>query len=286
MKNILFYKYTNVNRLKKLQEELLSKSKSLGLLGKILIAKEGVNGCVSGKDEDIKKIKDYITLKFGKVEFKESKVLKHTFKKMFVRIRDEIISTHYKSNLENKAEYIEPKELKKLLDSKDEVIMVDARNAYESEIGRFENAITPKIDVFSEWPKAVSKLGKNKEKLIVTYCTGGVRCEKASAYMVEQGFTNVKQLHGGIIRYGKTVGVDHWEGKCFVFDHRGAVSINEEEPKLISQCAICHIPSDNQENCAKVECDKFFVVCEKCYAKFDNCCSRRCKNEIQRIEIK
>lgn len=290
MKNILFYKYQEINDLQKQKENLLVKAKKLDLLGKILIAKEGINGCVSGEDNNIEEFKKTIQELPGMndIEFKEADAKQHTFKKMFVRIRKEIVTLNTNTKIDNKAEYIEPQELKQLLDNKEDIIIIDARNNYESKIGRFKNAICPDIDVFSEWPQAVKELDNLKNKQIVTYCTGGIRCEKASAYLKEQGFTNVKQLHGGIIRYGQEIGDEHWEGKCFVFDKRGAINIDpEKNSEDISQCRQCAIPTSNYHNCTNVECDKRVILCEECIDVLEGCCDKACrgKTRVQKKQV-
>jgi len=283
MKNVLFYKYLELDNLEVLEGELLLKAKSIGLLGKILIAHEGINGCFSGDDDAVEEYMNFLTSdnKLGDIEFKISHTDKHSFKKMFVRIRNEIIAFNQDVSLKNKAPYIEPEELKTLLEQ-EAVILIDARNKYESRVGRFKGAITPNMDVFTGWPEVVNNLKPFKDKLIVTYCTGGIRCEKASAYMVEQGFTNVKQLHGGIIGYGNEVGDKHWEGKCFVFDKRGVVDIDPEKQTLdISNCRQCSLPCSNHHNCDRADCDEFVILCENCIELLESCCSKRCRNIVR-----
>jgi UPF0176 protein len=284
MKNILFYKFVELKELEMLKEQMLTKAKELGLLGKILIAAEGVNGCVSGSDEDIELYQKWLQEEtpIGTIEFKVGATSDHTFKKMFVRIRDEIITFKQELDLKKKAPYIEPQEFKELLDSEEEVILLDARNDYESKIGKFEGAIAPNIKLFTQLPEEIDKLEEFKDKLIVTYCTGGIRCEKSSTYMVQQGFTNVKQLHGGIIRYGAECGDAHWEGKCFVFDRRGAINIDpEKQTEDITQCELCSIPTSEYHNCALSSCDKYFICCNECLETLEGCCSKECRGKIR-----
>ena len=184
----------------------------------------------------------------------------------------------------HKGKYIEPKELKQRLDKGEKIVLIDARNKYETEIGKFKNAIDPEIEVFSEFPKAMSKLKALKNKTIVTYCTGGIRCEKASAYLVKQGFKDVYQLHGGIIKYGQDCGNSHWDGKCFVFDRRGAIDIDpSRQTKPESQCAICFIPFDEKYNCLHPKCGKEFSACGVCIKLLNNCCSKKCRNDRMKI---
>jgi UPF0176 protein len=279
MKNILFYKFIAIENLEKLQHKLQEV--------KILIAHEGINGCVSGADEEIMQFQDLVQKELGSIEFKEGIVSEHTFKKMFVRIRSEIITFKQDIRIEETASYIEPQELKEALDKGEEIILLDARNNYESAIGKFKDAIAPDIDIFSDLPAALRAMPELKEKRIVTYCTGGIRCEKSSAWMRQNGFKNVKQLHGGIIRYGEECGNTHWEGKCFVFDRRGAIDIDPTQKSApITTCILCNSLAGTYHNCANCDCDKLFVCCDDCVQKNDSCCSTGCKEIIIALPAK
>jgi UPF0176 protein len=281
MKNILFYKFLSLTDLPTLQQDI--QALCTNLKGKILLADEGINGCVSGTDEDIDHLTTELQRKLGAIEFKEGEASTHTFKKMFVRIKKEIITFKQPVDMEKTAAYIEPHELKAALDNEEEIILLDARNNYESRIGKFDGAITPDIVLFSELPMILERMPHLKEKRIVTYCTGGIRCEKSSAWMRENGFTNVQQLHGGIIRYGLECGNAHWEGKCFVFDRRGTINIDPSAQSApISNCELCSMPCSEYHNCAKNVCDKYFLCCEACLVTFQSCCSEACKDEVTR----
>ncbi len=134
---------------------------------------------------------------------------------------------------------------------------------------------------FPEKIKQLNKINNIKNKKIITYCTGGVRCEKASAFLKENGFNDVYQLHGGILTYGQECGDSHWEGKCFVFDTRGAVDIDpNSQSEPITQCVLCNLPNSDLHNCALTSCDKFFTACEDCLRVLKGCCSKRCRGEI------
>ena len=344
MKNILFYKYIDTGNPEALKKEQFKLAKSLNLLGTILIAKEGINGCLSGNEKDLEQYKKALekNKKFSDIKFKEGSANKHTFRKLHVRIRDEIVSSRFSADLKNKGKYIEPKQFKKLLDNNEDVVLLDARNNYEFEIGKFTNAIHLDLDTFREFPLKIKKLqGKNnnnnqndiknksnnknsinnlknnnlvnnnknfnkkiknnidenekiikninslKNKKIITYCTGGVRCEKASALLKENGFENVYQLHGGILAYGKECGNAHWHGKCFVFDTRGAIDIDpNSQSEPITQCVLCHLPNAELHNCALTSCDRFFTACGGCFEVLERCCSKRCRNEILSCVVK
>ena len=284
MKNVLFYKYVPLKNLEKFRIRHLGLCKRLNLKGRVLIAKEGINGNLTGKDKDIK---EYIKTmhrdpRFFDVELKKGFTNMHNFKKIFVRRKKEIVTSGLKVDMMKKAKYVKPKELKKWLDKKENLILVDARNDYEYKIGRFKNALNPKLNTFKEFPKVAKKLKHLKNKKIVTYCTGGVRCEKASAYLKKQGFKDVYQLYGGIIKYGEEVGNKHWEGKCFVFDTRGAININpKKQSKPITQCELCKIPCSKYYNCANTKCDKRFISCKDCIKILNFCCSKNCRYQTQ-----
>jgi UPF0176 protein len=216
--------------LEKFQKEHLDFCLSLNLLGKVIIASEGINGCLSGSDEAIAKYVDHLinNLKIDPAEIKVTEATGHNFRKMWVKIKPQIIGTkQWYAKIENKADYIEPEDLKKMFDRNEEFYIVDARNNYEYEVGHFRNAIYPDIRKFTEFGDFVKKLEHLKDKKVVTFCTGGIRCELASAYLKEQGFKDVKQLHGGIVSYGKKFGSQHWKGKCFVFDNRTVLDMDQ-----------------------------------------------------------
>lgn len=288
MKNILFYKYVEIKDKDNLREGLFGLAKSLDLLGTILVADEGINGCLTGDEKDIDDFK--IGLRsdrlFSGIEFKEGLTSGHNFRRLSVRLREEIVTSKFGVDASDAAPYIEPMELKKIMDNGEDVILLDARNDYEHKIGKFRNALTLPIGNFRELPEKIAQLKELKDKKIVTYCTGGVRCEKASALLKENGFNEVYQLHGGILNYGKEIGNAHWEGKCFVFDTRGAVDIDpKNQSELISQCDICKIPCADYHNCFNSECDKRFIACNGCVESMEKCCSKRCRNEVRNLVL-
>ncbi len=202
--------------------------KSLNLLGKVIIAPEGINGCLSGNDADIDTYANHLIndLRIAPEQLKITPATSHTFKKMWVKLKPQIIKTGWDANIQNKGAYLEPEELKKMFDKNEEFYIIDGRNNYEYEVGHFKNAISPSVRKFTEFHEFVKSLEHLKDKKVVTFCTGGIRCEKASAYLKEQGFKHVYQLHGGIVNYGKKFGSAHWKGKCFVFDNRTVLDLD------------------------------------------------------------
>lgn len=225
--NVLFYQFQEIADPLLLRDEHRLITKQLNLLGKVLFSEEGINGNVSGTKKETQQYMDLLKRRFNDIEFKVGKTSTHNFNKMVVKYRPEIITLKQDVDLTNTGDYIKAEELKELLDKQEDIILLDGRNQYEAEFGTFKGSIVPPVNTFQEFPDFINKeLADKKDKTIVTFCTGGIRCEKLSAYMKEQGFSNVKQLQGGILTYGKEIGGDHWDGKCFVFDERLAVDMD------------------------------------------------------------
>ena len=279
---LLFYKYVDVEDPENFKNEHLTWCLHNNIKGRIFIAKEGINGTVSGKIPDIERYK--VNLKsykiFEDIVFKEDDTDENAFLKMHVRVKNEIVNSNLQeTSLKNGGKRLSPDELLKFYESGKDFVIVDARNWYESKIGRFKNAVTPPMKNFREWSQAVESLKEYKDKTVVTYCTGGIRCEKASAYMVEHGFKNVYQLEGGIISYTKKFPDTYWEGGIFVFDERRVVEPNStNELKYISNCYFCGEPTSYYINCHNLDCDKIIISCHKCKVENDYCCSEECRN--------
>jgi len=285
MKNIhiiLFYKFTPIEDPEEFSKQHLKYCKQMGLLGKVLVAKEGINGSLSGSKDQIESYKDYLKLlqHFSDVSFKKELSTFHPFKKMVVRVKKEIIRMDHDLDLDKTGKYITPKELIELYSGDEQFIVLDTRNNYESEVGRFKGAITLDIDSFRDFPKALEALKDKKNKKIITYCTGGIRCEKATAYMVAQGFEDVYQLKDGILNFCKEYPNTLWEGKCFVFDQR-LLSHVDPDSKIISNCSVCEDKSDRYVNCKYPDCDDLIVLCEKCGDRLNECCSEECSENYK-----
>ena len=279
---ILYYKFTEIDNPEEFAATHLEYCNSERLLGKVLLAKEGINGSVSGSKEQIEKYKSNLRSyeQFSDITFKEETCTFSPFKKMIVRVKKEIIRMDKELDLKKTGKYISPQELIELYESGDSFIMLDTRNNYESRVGKFKDAVTPDIDNFRDFPQALKEFEDEKDRKIVTYCTGGIRCEKATAYMVEQGFTEVYQLKDGIINFCQEYPDTLWEGKCFVFDQR-LISDIDPESGTISECVWCHRPTDRYTNCRNPVCDDLVVICEDCGKKRNNCCSGECLEELE-----
>ncbi len=250
--------------------------------GRVFIATEGINGTISGSVYNIEKYKLFLRSypEFSDIIFKEDEEDKHAFNKIHVRIKNEIVHSDLKGiSLKNGGKRLSPEELLTFYQDGKDFVIVDARNWYESKIGKFKNAVTPQMKNFREWILTAESLKEHKDKTIVTYCTGGIRCEKASAYLVENGFKDVYQLEGGIVTYAKKFPDTYWEGGIFVFDERRVVNPNSKpQLKYISNCYFCGEPTSYYINCHNLKCDKILVSCNKCKTENDYCCSEECRN--------
>jgi UPF0176 protein len=289
MKNyrvLLFYKYITFPDPEKFCNEHLLFCQQNNILGRVWIAHEGINGTVSGLWEDVEKYKSEIRKypEFSDIWFKEDLNDAHAFNKIHVRVKKEIVNASFgEVDLSKTAKRLKPEELNKFYESGKEFIIVDARNDYESRIGKFKNAITPVMNTFREWTEVAEELKPYKDKTVVTYCTGGIRCEKASAYLVEKGFKDVYQMDGGIWNYINQFPDKYWEGSVFVFDERRIVTPNtNEEIKHIGKCYYCGSLSSYYINCHNQDCDKLLITCYECKVKNDYCCSDSCRRSPNR----
>lgn len=281
-KVISFYKYVKIEDPESLAKDHLNWCMQNNIKGKVYLANEGINGSVFGDNQTTAHYKNQLKSYkiFEDIWFKETATDKIAFSKLHVRVKQEIVNSGLmKTKLKNTAPKLTPEQLLKLYEDKKDFVIVDARNWYESKIGKFKNAITPQITHFREWPKVVDSLNDYKDKTIITYCTGGIRCEKASAYMREKGFKNVYQIDGGILNYIQKFPDTYWEGGMFVFDDRRVFEPNtKEELKYTSNCHFCGKPTSYHINCHNIDCDKIIVCCHDCKIENEYCCSTECRS--------
>ncbi len=276
-----FYKYITIRNPKKFRDKHQAYCNGLGIKGKVLLSKEGINGTVSGTGKQIKLyetelIKNKI---FSNIKFNKTTSSFHPFKKMIVRVRKEIVTSGIKVDIRKIGKYLSPEKLQKMYEDKEDFVIVDARNDYEHKIGKFKYAVTARIETFRDFKMIVPNLSKYKNKKLVMYCTGGVRCEKASSYLIKKGFKNVYQLERGILNYIRKFPDSYFYGRCFVFDDRLSLPSGKKN-KAISFCEKCHKPSGRYINCANKYCDKLFICCEECDEKFKYSCSKTCAVKV------
>lgn len=283
---LLFYKYVNFEDPVSFVENHLRWCRLNDIRGRVFISKEGINGTVSGRINNIEKYKDHLReyADFQDIIFKEDEAENHAFSTIYVRLKNEIVNSELRAtSLKNGGKRLTPEQLLEFYKTGKDFVIVDARNNYESNIGKFKNAITPQIKNFRQWPSVVEDLKGFKNKTIVTYCTGGIRCEKASAFLVEQGFEDVYQLDGGIVTYTKKFPDTYWQGGVFVFDERRVVEPNQnQELKYISNCLFCGTPTAYYINCHNLDCDKIIVSCHKCKIENNYCCSEECRKSANK----
>lgn len=279
---LLYYCYSTIVDAEQFATDHLQFCKSLNLVGRIIVADEGLNGTVSGTKESCKTYMDTILADplFAKTDFKTDEVEKPSFIKMHCRYKPEIVHSGLRNPQiinpnKQTGVHLDPKDFMEMKDRED-VVILDVRSDYEHSLGRFKNAITLDIQNFREFPEKINELAKYKDKKILTYCTGGIKCEKASALLLHEGFKEVYQLHGGIIKYGKEAGGKDFEGKCYVFDNRVAVDVNTTNPAIISQCRNCGSTTPKMINCANPECNEHFTQCDDCGIQLDGACSTDC----------
>lgn len=249
--NIAGYKFVVLPDRDALRQPLKQQCDELGLKGTILLSFEGINIFIAGPEENINVFRTSLLddERFADIEFKESYSEHQPFNRMNVRLKNEIISVGLPNfnRIEPDDGRIRPQELHERLLNDDDLVLLDTRNTYETRLGTFQNAIELDLDTFRSFPEAVDKLDNEyKDKEIVMFCTGGVRCEKASVIMKDAGFTNIKQLEGGILGYFEQVGGDYWDGECFVFDKRVALLPNLTETGT-TICFACREPLTPKE---------------------------------------
>jgi len=264
--NITGYKFTPIEDELHLKETILQRSIDLNLKGTVLISSKGLNFSVSGTKNNIDKFIVFIhsDSRFADVDVKITYNEYQPFRKMLVRIKKEIISMGIEEINPNlfTGQKISPKELNDKLDNNEEIVLLDTRNEYEVRLGTFKNALDLNLDSFRDFPEEIEKLREDLNgREIVMFCTGGIRCEKASALMLKNGFQNIKQIEGGIINYFKETGGKHWNGDCFVFDDRVALNKDLVETDYVL-CFRCREPLNKEEiGSEKYKIDEYCPYC-------------------------
>jgi len=277
---IIFYKYTPVADPVGFVAWQRKTCEEIGIFGRILIAKEGINGTVEGTSEQIaeytKRMRATTFGDFSDVWFKSSPGTGHAFKKLVVKVRKEIVTTNVDVNpTEVTGTHIEADELKRWIESGEEFEIIDMRNDYEFAVGHFKHSHNSKMRNFRDLATVVPEFGSLKDKKVLTVCTYGVRCEKASGYLKQQGFADVYQLNGGIGTYMKKYPGQDFVGSLYVFDDRMTEQFTDVYP-VVGVCVSCATSSERFGNCAWDECHKQLIICEGC-ALNNVWCSPRCE---------
>ena len=282
---ISFYQYHPIPNPQEFRDELYKGLNPLKVFGRIYVAHEGINAQASVPASNFEALRDFLYsysflngIRLNVAVDDDGK----SFWVLKIKVREKIVADGIEDpnfSMERKGRYVDAGQMNKLLQDKD-TIVVDMRNHYEYEVGHFVNALEVPSDTFREQlPMAVDMLKDNKDKNIIMYCTGGIRCEKASAYMLHNGFSNVFHLEGGIINYAKQVKENNLDskflGKNFVFDDRLGERITED---VIAKCHQCGNPCDTHTNCNNDSCHLLFIQCAECATKYDGCCTPECQH--------
>jgi UPF0176 protein len=284
---ISFYSYFNIGNPQHFRDEMYRALVQLKVFGRIYVAGEGINAQISVPQSKFEALKTYLyaiePLNGVRLNIAVDDDGK-SFWVLKIKVRDKIVAdgiTDPAFNMEAKGKYVNAEQMNKLMQEPGTVV-IDMRNHYEYEVGHFENAIEIPSDTFREQlPMAVELMKDKKDETIIMYCTGGIRCEKASAYMLHHGFKNVFHLEGGIIHYANTVkekGIENkFRGKNFVFDDRLGERVGAE---IISRCHQCGKPCDTHTNCKNEGCHLLFIQCDACAKQYEGCCSKECFDVI------
>lgn len=285
-KTISFYKYHYLNNPQEFRDNIFRDWFPLDCFGRIYVAREGINAQMSVPEHHLDKflstLRKYDILKEIPIKYAIEDNGK-SFYKLTIKVRPKLVADGLDDgtyNVTNVGKHLSGLEFHKLI-GQENTVVVDMRNYYESEIGHFEGAICPEADTFREELEIVTDLLEDKkDKKVLLYCTGGIRCEKASAYLKHKGFSNVNQLHGGILEYARQIKGANLEpkfiGKNFVFDERLGETVNGQ---IISKCHQCGKPCDTHTNCANNSCHLLFIQCNECKEKYNGCCTPECVEE-------
>ncbi len=281
-----FYKFnpTPEGAVKDLGDLLKSKGTELDIYGLIVLAPEGINATIAGNRENVESylswMRDNTTFNISDPKWSESD--KNPFGRLRIDLRPEIVTLGYETASQDVIERtkISPEEWHAKITSSNPPLMVDVRNDYEVRIGKFNGAIDPNTRVFTEFPRYLDSIDGRKDEEILMYCTGGIRCEKATKLMLDRGFKNVKQLSGGILKYLERYPNGEFNGECFIFDRRIALDGNLAPTQKYGLCVHCGDPSATSENCTR--CGKVAPVCERCHAEpSKRSCSKNCAHHLE-----
>lgn len=286
-----FYRYVIIENVEAYRDDLYMRLDQLGILGRVYVAREGINAQINVPEHQFDAFKSLLE----NDEYLKGMPLKiaveddgKSFIKLIVRIRKKIVADGLADDtfdVTNVGKHLNAKEFNEALESPDTVV-IDMRNHYESEVGHFKGALRPEVDTFrEELEKSVEMVADKKDKKILLYCTGGIRCEKASAWFKHHGFEDVNQLHGGIIQYAREIKEQglptKFIGKNFVFDERLGERITDD---IISECHQCGAKCDTHVNCKNDDCHLLFIQCDACAQKMQGCCTPKCQ-EISNLPI-
>lgn len=283
---ILFYRYGVIDNPEEMCQWQKDICRALDLKGRVIVSAEGINGTLEGAPEKIKAYRELMETKreFTNIDYKYSQGNGTAFPRLSIKVKKEIVNAQFTPDINPNTTtgiYLTPEELHDWIHSDREFYIIDMRNNYEHAVGHFANSVLPPMRYFRELPKVLPKLLHLRDKTVVTVCTGGVRCEKASGFLLEHGFRNVYQLKGGIHCYMEKYPNEDFLGQLYVFDGRVTMGFNVDDPKhvVVGHCEKCHEPSERYTDCSYLHCKgkRHFICCTECRdAKGNAYCSEQC----------
>ncbi len=296
---LLYYKYASIRNTEKFAAEQRALCDKLGLKGRIIVAEEGINGTLEGTASATRKYRADLEAKrgFKNIHWKRSPGTGAAFPRLSVKVRSEIVSLSLEKSAEtdvnpNKVtgKHLAPKELKKWFDKGEKFTIIDMRNDYEHKVGAFEGSVLPPLTNFRDLPKIMPKLKKFAKDKVLTVCTGGVRCEKASGYLVKKGFKDVYQLDGGIVSFMEKYPGEHFKGSLYVFDQRKTMAFDPKKPgvkrEVISVCEFCGVKTESYADCTNQTCKSQMICCEDCLHADKAYCSVACLKSVKKARAK
>lgn len=281
---LLFYSYQTITDPAAVAAWVKELAQTHGLLGRVLVAEEGINGTLEGTGSATQLFVQAFKAdpQFASIEIKTSEGTGKSFPKLSVKVRNEIVGTRFPKEVDPRvqtATHLQPEELKQWYENGKDFVVVDMRNSYEFASGHFKNSIDPGLNNSRDLPEAMEKLADLKDKTVLTVCTGGVRCEKMSAYLMHEGFTDVYQLDGGIHTYMEKYPGEDYEGTLYTFDNRMVMDFGGQRT-IVGKCRQCESATERYVNCANNACHLHFLMCEACAPNpTEAYCSAGCKSK-------
>lgn len=297
---LLYYKYATIKDPEKFAAEQRAWCEELGLKGRIIVAREGINGTVEGLKKGTKRYRALLSRKrgFSNIHWKVSEGTGKAFPRLSVKVRPEIVSLSLEKPEPGKPRdtdvdprkvtgvHLAPAELKRWFDKGEKFTIIDMRNDYEHKVGAFEGSVLPPMKNFRELPKVLPKLKRHANEKVLTVCTGGVRCEKASGYLIKKGFKDVYQLDGGIVSYMEKYPGQHFKGSLYVFDGRVTMAFDRTKGgkpvkrEVIGRCEICDAKTEDFADCTNSTCRTQLLCCAACVGKDKAFCSAKCARYV------
>lgn len=289
MQVLLFYLYTTVHKPEEVASEVRAHAERLGLLGRVIVAEEGINGTLEGKTESTEEFASWILSlpEFASMQIKRSVGNGKAFPKLKVKVRTEIVGTRFPKHVDPRLKtgtHLSPHELRTWFERGEDFTIVDMRNSYEFVSGHFKDSIDPGLENSRDLPEAVGKLENLKDKKVLTVCTGGVRCEKMSAYLLDQGFKEVYQLDGGMHAYMEKYPAQDFVGTLYTFDTRVTMDFGGER-EIIGTCEHCGAKTERYVNCGVLHCNMHYLACDSCILSDRSAPCIRCEKKQMTAEV-